>query len=77
MLELTRKIVAENNIACLMITHNIPYDRSIGNRTIMMNNGSIVMELAGEERKNMTTEALLKAFHQHGMSNDRVLFSAE
>ena len=76
-LELTRQIVADNAITCLMITHNIPSALSLGNRTIMMNNGQIVMELAGEERKNMTTEQLLKAFHDHGMSNDRVLFSAE
>ena len=76
-LDLTKQIVAENQITCLMITHNIPSALALGNRTIMMNNGSIVMELAGEERKNMTTEKLLKAFHEHGMSNDRVLFSAE
>ena len=76
-LDLTRKIVAENGITCLMITHNIPSALALGNRTIMMNNGSIVMELKGEERANMTTEKLLKAFHEHGMSNDRVLFSAE
>jgi len=76
-LDLTKKIVHENNITCLMITHNIPSALALGNRTIMMKDGSIVMELSGEERKNMTTEKLLKAFHDHGMSNDRVLFSAE
>lgn len=76
-LDLTKKIVAENNITCLMITHNIPSALALGNRTIMMHNGSIVLELAGEERANMTTEKLLQAFHQHGISNDRVLFSAE
>ena len=76
-LALTRKIVAENEITCLMITHNIPSALALGNRTIMMNNGSIVLELQGEERVNMTTEKLLQAFHDHGMSNDRVLFSAE
>ena len=76
-LDLTKQIVAENEITCLMITHNIPSALALGNRTIMMNHGSIVMELSGEERATMTTENLLKAFHQHGMSNDRVLFSAE
>ena len=76
-LNLTAKIVAENNITCLMITHNIPSALNLGNRTIMMNSGSIVMELSGEERSNMTTETLLKAFHDQGMSNDRILFSAE
>ena len=76
-LDLTQKIVAENAITCLMITHNIPSALALGNRTIMMKDGSIVLELGGEERKNMTTENLLKKFHEQGMSNDRILFSAE
>ena len=76
-LDLTKKIVAENEITCLMITHNIPSALALGNRTIMMNSGSIVMELEGEERATMTTEKLLKKFHEQGMSNDRILFSAE
>ena len=76
-LELTKQIVHDNNITCLMITHNIPSALALGNKTIMMNNGSIVMELSGEERKTMTTEKLLHKFHEQGMSNDRILFSAE
>ena len=76
-LALTKKIVAENHITCLMITHNIPSALSLGNRTIMMNNGRIVLELAGAERETMTTEQLLKVFHEQGVSNDRILFSAE
>ena len=76
-LALTKKIVAENHITCLMITHNIPSALSLGNRTIMMNNGRIVLELAGTERETMTTEQLLKVFHEQGVSNDRILFSAE
>ena len=76
-LALTKKIVAENHITCLMITHNIPSALSLGNRTIMMNNGRIALELAGAERENMTTEQLLKVFHEQGVSNDRILLSAE
>ena len=76
-LELTRKIVAENHITCLMITHNIPSALSLGNRTIMMNGGKIVLELSGEQRRHITTEQLLQAFHEQGVSNDRILFSAE
>lgn len=75
-LELTKTIVAENNITCLMITHNVPSALQLGNRTIMMKDGQIVMELSGERRKNITTEELLQAFHQQGMDNDRILFSA-
>ena len=76
-LALTKQIVAENGITCLMITHNIPSALSLGNRTIMMNNGSIVLELAGQERAEMTPEKLLKVFHQQGISNDRIELSAE
>ena len=76
-LTLSAKIVEENHLTTLMITHNIPSALSLGNRTIMMNNGRIVLELAGTERENMTTEQLLKVFHEQGVSNDRILFSAE
>ena len=73
-LELTKKIVAENHITCLMITHNVPSALALGNRTIMMKDGRIVLELAGAQRANMTPEDLLKAFH---VESDRMLFSAE
>ena len=73
-LGLTRQIVAENHITCMMITHNIPSALSLGNRTIMMSDGRIVLELEGDRRKNMTTEELLKAFR---VETDRMLFSAE
>ncbi len=76
-LDLTKTIVAENHITCLMITHNVPSALELGNRTVMMKDGDIVMELGGERRKTITTEELLKAFHENGMENDRILFSAE
>ena len=76
-LALTRRIVAENNITCLMITHNIPSALELGNRTIMMKDGRIVLELTGEQRRHITTEQLLQAFHEQGIENDRILFSAE
>ena len=76
-LDLTRKIVAENEITCLMITHNIPSALQLGNRTIMMNNGKIVLELSGEQRRPITTEQLLQAFHEQGVVSDRILFSAD
>ena len=76
-LELTRKIVAENGITCLMITHNIPSALELGNRTIMMGNGRIVLELEGETRRHITTEQLLQVFHEQGMVSDRMLLSAE
>lgn len=76
-LELTKKIVAENHITCLMITHNVPSALALGNRTIMMKNGQIVMELSGQRRAEITTDELLQAFHQQGIENDRILFSTK
>ena len=76
-LKLTRSIVEENHITCMMITHNIPSALNLGNRTLMMKDGKIVLELSGPERVKTTPEDLLRAFHQQGMSSDRVLFSAE
>ena len=76
-LDLTKKIVAENSITCLMITHNVQSALQLGNRTIMMKDGQIVLELSGHRRRTITTEELLRAFHDHGVDNDRILFSAE
>ena len=73
-LALTEKIVAEHNITCLMITPNVPSALKLGNRTIMMKDGRIVLELSGAKRASMTPEDLLKAFH---VETDRILFSAE
>ena len=76
-LNLTRQIVAENSITCLMITHNVQSALQLGNRTIMMKDGQIILELSGQRRSTITTGELLQAFHQHGVDNDRILFSAE
>ena len=76
-LALTKSIVKDNGITCLMITHNVSSALQLGNRTIMMKDGRIVMSLEGEKRATITTEELLRAFHQQGMDNDRILFSAE
>lgn len=61
--ELTKKIVAENNITTLMITHNITSSLEMGTRTIMMDSGSIVMDLKDEERKKATVQMLLAKFN--------------
>ena len=60
--ELTKKIVSENNITTLMITHNISSALDLGTRTIMMDSGSIVMDLKGEERKKATVQSLLAKY---------------
>ena len=74
-LELTKKIVAENRITCLMITHNLASSLALGNRTIMMADGRIVLDIGGEERKGLTVDDLLLRFRTQGLDNDRILLS--
>ena len=74
-LELTKKIVEENKITCLMITHNLASSLALGNRTIMMADGHIVLDLKNEERVGLTPDDLLKLFRSRGLDNDRILLS--
>ena len=74
-LELTKKIVAENNITCLMITHNLASSLDLGNRTIMMQNGHIVLDIKNEQRQGLTPDDLLKLFRSQGLDNDRIMLS--
>ena len=74
-LELTKKIVAENNITCLMITHNLASSLDLGNRTMMMQNGRLVLDLKNEQRHGLTPDDLLKLFRSQGLDNDRIMLS--
>ncbi len=77
-LDLTRKIVAENHITCLMVTHNMHQALELGNRTLMMDRGRIVLDLKGKERDGLTVDDLLQKFAQGAgreMNNDRILLS--
>ena len=77
-LELTKQIVSEHHLACLMITHNMHSALQLGNRTLMMDNGKIVLDISGEERENITVDGLLQRFASGAgkeLDNDRILFS--
>lgn len=77
-LELTKSIVAEHHITCLMITHNMHDALTLGNRTLMMDSGRIVLDIAGSEREGLTVDDLLQRFAKnagHALSDDRVLLS--
>ena len=76
-LDLTKQIVAENNITCLMITHNMASALELGNRTILMKDGSIAMDLAGPSRAGIGVDGLLRLFRNQGLDNDRILFSGD
>ena len=73
-LDLTKSIVAQNRITCLMITHDISSALQLGNRTIIMNAGKIVGELDGPERANMDEGQLLEVFRRFRLNDDRLLF---
>ena len=77
-LELTKSIVAEKKITCLMVTHNMHQALEIGNRTLMMDSGNIVLDVSGEEREKMSVDDLLEQFAVRAgkaLDNDRILFS--
>ena len=75
-LELTDRIVKENNLTTLMITHNMKDAIAHGNRLIMMNEGRIVVDVQGEEKKQLTVEQLLGLFVKasgDGVVSDRAI----
>jgi len=75
-LELTRDIVERNHITCLMITHQMQSALELGNRTLMMDQGKVIYDVSGEERKRLTVNDLLERFRQRSgraLDNDRML----
>lgn len=75
-LELTAEVVREREITCLMVTHNMQQALDLGNRTLMMDGGEIVYDVAGEERSGLTVEDLLERFARNAgtkLISDRVL----
>ncbi len=77
-LDLTEKIVAETKLSTLMVTHNMKDAIRYGNRLIMMNDGNIIYDVSGEEKKNLQVSDLLAKFEaaSHGdFANDRMLLA--
>ena len=77
-LELTKHIVEKDHITCMMITHNMHQALELGNRTFLMSDGNIVLDVKGEERKGLTVDDLLDKFRQgtgKDLDNDRILLS--
>ena len=77
-LELTQKIIAEEHITCLMVTHNMHQALALCNRTLMMDGGRIVFDVQGAERAAMTVDGLLEKFRENAgqaLDNDRILLS--
>ena len=69
-LDATQKIVEKDHLTTLMITHNMRDAIAYGNRLIMMYNGHIVVDVSGEDKKNLTVEQLLNLFSQASGSDE-------
>ena len=77
-LETTQRIVERDNLTTLMITHNMRDAIAYGNRLIMMYDGVVLLDVSGEEKKNLTVEQLLDLFSKASGSNeanDKMLLS--
>ncbi len=77
-LELSDKIISENNLTTMMVTHNMRDAIAHGNRLIMMNAGKIIVDVSGEEKKKLTVEQLVELFTKASgseFSNDRAILS--
>lgn len=72
---LTDEAVARHGLTTLMVTHNMHQALAMGNRLIMMHEGRIIYELAGEDKKNATTEDLLHEFEKLKAVSDRTLLA--
>ena len=72
------KVVEENHLTTLMITHNMKDAIKYGNRLIMMNEGHIILDIEGEEKKKLTKQDLLEKFAEVAgtqVESDEVLLS--
>ena len=77
-LELTEEIIARQKLTALMITHNMRDAIRMGNRLIMMHEGRIIYDVAGEEKKKLKVSQLLEKFEQvsgEEFANDRMMLA--
>lgn len=76
--EITQKVVREHAITTLMVTHNLNHAIKMGDRLLMMNQGNIVLDVQGEQKRNLTVNKLLSHFDKlqsKEVLSDRVLFA--
>ena len=76
--EISDKLIADNHLTAMMVTHNMRDAIAHGNRLIMMHEGRIIFDVSGEEKKKLTVDALIEKFSQTSgeeFSNDRALLS--
>ena len=77
-LELTDRMIAENNLTAMMVTHNMKDAIRMGNRLIMMHEGRVIYDVSGEEKKKLQVSDLLAKFEQASggeFANDRMMLA--
>ena len=77
-LALSDKIISENNLTAMMVTHNMKDAIAHGNRLIMMHEGRVIYDVSGEEKKNLKVSDLLAKFEEVSggeFANDRMMLS--
>lgn len=77
-LEISDKLIEQNKLTALMVTHNMKDAIAHGNRLIMMHNGRVIFDVSGEEKRNLTVDALIEKFSQTSgeeFASDRALLS--
>ncbi|MET3643908.1 ABC transporter ATP-binding protein [Streptococcus gallinaceus] len=77
-MELTKKIVENHGLTTLMITHNMENAIQYGNRLVMLHQGKIVVDVRGEEKKNLTVQDLMNLFHKNSgqvLTSDELILS--
>ena len=77
-LDMTERVVNEHHLTTMMITHNMKHAIKYGNRLIMMNDGQIIYDVSGEEKKNLEVSDLLRKFEQVSggeFANDRMMLA--
>ena len=78
MLDLTNRYIDEYGLTAMMITHNMADAIAMGNRLLMLDEGKILLDVRGEDKKKLTVEALVDIFHQvkkQDYANDKSLLS--
>lgn len=79
-MDLTERFIAEYKLTALMVTHNMQFAINFGNRLIMMDEGTIILDVSGEEKSKLTVEELVRLFknlRNKTYANDEALLTKE
>lgn len=77
-MKLTKEFAEKYNLTVMMVTHNMQHALDYGNRLLMMDAGEIILDIAGEEKHNLTMNDLsekFKAIRKHGIVSDKMMLS--